>query len=185
MTPDQLARATGARFYKAVALCDALSAAMAFYDISTGKRQAAFTAQIGHETQGLRYMEEIWGPTDAQDRYEPPSSLAERLGNTQPGDGALYKGRGLIQVTGRANYAKVTKRLRQRFANVPNLELYPELVAEVKWACLTACDYWDEHGLNELADVGDFELITRRINGGLNGFKDRLVRWGSAKIVFA
>lgn len=101
------------------------------------------------------------------------------------GDGERFKGHGLIQVTGRANHAKVRDRLRQRFPNVPDFEVYPEMLCDPHWASLSACDYWDDHGLNALADVGDFKRITRRINGGLNGFKDRLARWDSAKIVFA
>ena len=83
-----------------------LDAAMREFGIDTPPRQAAFLAQLAHESGELRYMEEIWGPTAAQRRYEPPGSLAARLGNTQPGDGLRYKGRGPIQVTGRANYRR-------------------------------------------------------------------------------
>jgi putative chitinase len=185
MTPDQLARATGARFYRAVAFCDFLNVAMALYGIDTPKRQAAFCAQIGHETAGLRYVEEIWGPTEQQERYEPPSELAERLGNEFPGDGERYKGHGLIQVTGRANHRRARNRLQERFPNVPDFEAFPDQLCDPYWASLSACDYWDEHGLNELADIGDMIKITKRINGGKTGLKDRLARWDAAKIVFA
>ena len=81
-----------------------LNDAMEAHGITTPLRTAAFLAQLAHESGELQFMEEIWGPTAAQKRYEPPSDLARRLGNTQPGDGRRFKGRGPIQITGRANY---------------------------------------------------------------------------------
>ena len=112
-------------------------------------------------------MEEIWGPTDPQRRYEPPNTLAARLGNTQPGDGKRFKGRGPIQVTGRFNYAKYGALL------CVDLVQKPELAAAPEFAFATAGLYWQSNGLNELADAGDFIKITRRINGGTNGLPDR------------
>jgi putative chitinase len=150
---------------------------MAFYSIDTPARQAAFLAQVGHESGGLRYVRELWGPTDAQERYEGRLDL----GNTQPGDGERFKGHGLIQTTGRANHAKVRDRLRERFDDVPDFEAEPESLMEPKWACLSAADYWDMHKLNVLADAGDFRRITKRINGGFNGYDDRLARWELAR----
>ena len=79
-----------------------LQAAMAEFEIDRPARKAAFVAQLAHESGELRFMEEIWGPTPAQRRYEPPSTLAEKLGNTEPGDGRRFKGRGPIQITGRS-----------------------------------------------------------------------------------
>jgi putative chitinase len=177
MTPEDLAACTGASLSRAQRFAPALSAAMAFYGIDTPARQAAFLAQIGHESGGLRFTRELWGPTDAQERYEG----REDLGNTQEGDGARYRGHGLIQTTGRANHAKVRDRLRERFADVPDFEAEPERLAETQWACLSAADYWDWKGLNAVADAGDFEKLTRKINGGLNGYRDRQARWEAAK----
>jgi putative chitinase len=177
MTPEDLAACTGASLSRAQRFAPALSAAMAFYGIDTPARQAAFLSQIGHESGGLRFVVELWGPTDAQERYEGRTDL----GNTQEGDGERFKGRGVIQTTGRANYVRVRDRLRERFVDVPNFEVEPELLAELPWCCLSAADYWNERGLNALADAGNFRLITKRINGGYNGLADRLARWEAAK----
>jgi predicted chitinase len=145
--------------------------------INTPLRAAAFLAQLAHESGQLRFMEEIWGPTAAQQRYEPPSDLASRLGNTQPGDGARFKGRGPIQITGRANY--------KRYGDLLGVDLIsnPDLAATPQIAFQLAAAYWTANGLNELADAGDFTTITRRINGGVNGLEDRLKFYDIAKNV--
>ncbi len=145
----------------------ALNAAMAEFGIDTYLRAAAFLAQIGHESGELVWMQELWGPTAAQKRYEPPSSLARRLGNTQPGDGARFKGRGPIQITGRANYLRYGKLLDVDLVSEPERAADPELCFRI------AGVYWQRNGLNELADTGDFDRITQRINGGQNGQADR------------
>jgi putative chitinase len=154
---------------------------MAFYGIDTPARQAAFLAQIGHESGGLRWVAEIWGPTPAQERYEGRLDL----GNTNPGDGTKYRGHGLIQTTGRANHAMVRDRLRERFSDVPDFEEDPMALTEPQWAALSACDYWDMKGLNALADAGKFKAITKAINGGLNGYEDRLARLDAAQTALA
>src|SRR5258706_2482797 len=82
-----------------------LNAAFLQFAINTAKRQAAFLPQVSHESNGFLWMREIWGPSPAQRAYEPPSRKAMDLGNLQAGDGFRYRGRGLIQITGRANYA--------------------------------------------------------------------------------
>lgn len=156
---------------------------MAFYSIDTPRRQAPFLANIGHESGGLKYVSEIWGPTAAQERYEGRLDL----GNTQRGDGSRFRGHGLIQTTGRGNHVLVRDRLRQRFDNVPDFEAEPEALTDTQWAALSACDYWDMRRLNELADAGEFEEICVRINGrnrstGLpNGWEDRCERLAFAK----
>jgi putative chitinase len=129
MTPEDLAACTGASLSRAQRFAPALSAAMAFYGIDTPARQAAFLSQIGHESGGLQWVREIWGPTAAQRRYEGRLDL----GNVQRGDGKRFMGRGFIQTTGRANYVKVRDRLRERFVDVPNFEVEPELLAELPW----------------------------------------------------
>lgn len=129
-------------------------------------RLAHFLAQIAHESGGFRYMEEIWGPTAAQKRYEG----RQDLGNTRPGDGFRYKGRGPLQLTGRANYRDYGARLGL------DLEGSPELAAPPGVGLLIALEYWKVRNLNILADSDDLIGITRRINGGLNGLDDRRAR---------
>ena len=140
-----------------------LNTAMNRYQIVGAKRVAAFTAQIGHESGQLKYVKEIWGPTVAQSRYEGRADL----GNTEPGDGSKYRGRGLIQITGRANYKACGDALGLDLIN------QPELLEKPQHACMSAAWFWATKGLSTLADEGKFETITQRINGGLNGMADR------------
>lgn len=134
------------------------------YDINNKKRICAFLAQVAHESGGFYYVKEIWGPTNAQKRYEGRSDL----GNYQAGDGKRYMGHGLIQITGRHNHKKVGEALGQDF------EANPELLMEDPWAVLSAGWYWNSRRLNKYADAGKFKTITKKINGGLNGYADRL-----------
>jgi putative chitinase len=177
VSPELIAACTGASLPFAEKYADPLTATMREYAINTRERQAAFLAQVGHESGGLRYTTELWGPTPAQKRYEGRKDL----GNTQKGDGAKFRGHGLIQVTGRHNHARVRDRLRKRFTDVPDFESMPLVLALPVWAAFSAGDYWDDKNLNPLADAGDFETITRKINGGINGWVDRLTRYENAK----
>lgn len=183
MTPEELAQATGARIDRARENHAWMCAAMDTFEISTPARQAAFLAQVGHESGGFKFINEIWGPTAAQDRYEVRG--AGDLGNVQPGDGYRYRGRGWIQLTGRDNYRRAYERLSKRFTDVPNFEADPDAVATSRWAAMTAAEFWFNAGCNKLADEGKFETITRRVNGGLNGYADRLARWEGAKEALA
>lgn len=158
---------------------DPLNMTFMEFSIDSTGRQAAFLAQVAHESNRFLWLREIWGPTPAQRAYEPPSRKAEDLGNTNAGDGFLYRGRGLIQITGRANYRDCGAGL-----DLP-LEDHPELLEDPLQATRSAGWYWDKHHLNVLADAGDFEKITRRINGGLNGQPERLALWEAAKEVLA
>lgn len=179
LTTDAL-RAVGANAVRAEIWLEPIRRACDLYEINTPKRIAAFLAQIGHESGGMKYTTEIWGPTDAQKRYEGRADL----GNTQKGDGAKYKGHGLIQTTGRANHARARDRLRSNLGpDVPDFEEHPEMLATHEWAALSAADYWADKGLNSLADADDFERITRRINGGLNGDEDRIKKWDAVRAV--
>ncbi len=143
------------------------------FGIDTNQRLAAFIAQVGHESGQLRYNKEIWGPTAAQKGYEGRKDL----GNTQPGDGVKFKGRGLIQVTGRANYDAFGTAVGQDFTD------HPELVETPEYAVMSACWFWQKKNLNTYADSGDFKTLTKRINGGLNGYDDRCAIWERAKVV--
>ena len=129
-----------------------------------------FLAQVGHESGSLNYVREIWGPTSAQLRYDTNPGL----GNTQVGDGFRYRGRGLIQITGRKNYQSCGSALGV------DLVSSPELLEQPYYAAHSAAWFWASHGLNEVADTGDFEKTTRIINGGLNGQADRLARLAQA-----
>ena len=144
-----------------------LNDAMDAHGITTPLRVAAFLAQLAHESCELQFMEELWGPTPAQKRYDPPGDLARKLGNTQPADGKRYKGRGPIQITGRANY--------KTFGDLMGLDLVdnPEQAAAPDVGFAIAGLFWDRRGLNALADAGNFTEITHRINGGQNGAADR------------
>lgn len=155
---------------KREALLPFLNGALSEFAIDSAPRHAAFLAQLAHESGQFRFMEELWGPTPAQQRYEPPSTLATDLGNTQPGDGKRFKGRGPIQITGRANYRKYGRLLGVDLESQPQAAARPELAFRI------AGLYWSSNGLNELADEATadaFKKITRRINGGFNGLADR------------
>lgn len=175
---DQLAACTGATRSAATPWVEPLNAAMDLFSINTPERQAAFLAQLGHESGGLRYRREIWGPTPAQRGYEGRVDL----GNTQPGDGLRYLGRGPIQITGRGNYRACREGLSKYTMRVPDFEAEPEKLETEQWGSAAAAWFWtDFKSLNPLADASDFVRITRRINGGLNGLDDRTRRWVAAK----
>ena len=156
-----------------------LNAAMQANGVTTLLRIAGFVAQLAHESGEFRWMEEIWGPTDAQRRYEPPNALAAKLGNTQAGDGLRFKGRGPIQITGRFNYAK--------YGGLLGIDLIadPPRAAAPDVAFATAGLFWKTNGLNQLADAQQFITITRRINGGTNGLADRQQYYAKAQAVLA
>ena len=128
---------------------------------------AQFLAQVMHESGGLRYVREIWGPTKAQKGYEGRADL----GNVKPGDGKRFMGRDVIQVTGRANYRALSKWAGFDF------EAKPEALESPEWLGIGAIWYFlTRKGLLDYARAGNIEMVTRRVNGGLNGYQDRL-RW--------
>lgn len=166
---DDLLRKIDGRMRKTATMANHVAAAMLEGDIVGIPRQAAFLAQIMHETGGFTWLEELASGQAYEGRQD--------LGNTEPGDGRKFKGRGLIMITGRANYAKAGADL--------GLDLvgHPEQAAEPATAARVAAWYWKTRGLNSLADAGKFDSITRKINGGLNGKADRDKLFARAKQV--
>ncbi len=143
------------------------------YGLISKLRITNFLAQIAHETGGFKWLSEL-GSKRYFDKYEPNTSIGKRLGNIYSGDGAKYKGRGLIQLTGRYNYTQFREYLRNR-RDVPYLDavVYPAKVAKLDMALLAALWCWDRHNLNMLADKNHLRAITRKINGGYNGIESR------------
>ena len=156
-----------------------LNTAMIRFQIVGTKRIAAFIAQIGHESGQFRYVREL-GNDQYLSKYNT-GTLAKRLGNTPEadGDGQKYRGRGLIQITGRANYMMCGEALALDLVN------HPELLEKPQHACMSAAWFWASRGLNTLADAGQFDTITRRINGGQNGAADRQALYARALKVLA
>ena len=144
------------------------------FDINTPLRWCHYLAQIAHESAELRYSEEI-----ASGKAYDTGKLAIKLGNTPEadGDGQKYKGRGLIQVTGRANYEAYKK-----YCGFDVVK-QPELLAKPVGAIRSSMWFWKSKGLNELADRDEFTAITKRINGGINGIEDRRKYLARAKRV--
>jgi putative chitinase len=147
-----------------------LVAGMMKYKITTDLRMAHFIAQLGHESASFRYAEEIADGSAYEGRRD--------LGNTEPGDGKRFKGRGLIQLTGRANYAEYSK------ASGVDYLAKPQLVASDPFVAVdVSCWFWHTRKLNALADADDVKGVTRRINGGYNGLDDRIEYLTRAKAV--
>jgi putative chitinase len=147
-----------------------LVAGMKRYKITSPLRIAHFIAQIAHESGSFRFAEELADGSAYEGRVD--------LGNTRTGDGRRFKGRGLIQLTGRANYELYSK------ASGVDYVSKPQLIASDPFAAVdVACWFWNRRGLNGLADADDARTITRRINGGFNGIDDRLDYLGRAKAV--
>ncbi|PAA01282.1 glycoside hydrolase family 19 protein [Pseudomonas fragi] len=177
----------------------ALNTAMSRYQIVGTKRIAAFIAQVGHESSHLvRLVENLNYSADALRKTWPsrfnaelattvarkPEQIANiaygnRMGNTTPGDGWKYRGRGLIQITGKNNYRACGEALGL------DLIAQPELLEEPQHACMSAAWFWATNGLNTLADAGKFDAITQRINGGQNGATDRQALYAKALKVLA
>ena len=129
------------------------------FDINTPLRVAHYLAQIAHESGELRYTEELASGQKYEGRKD--------LGNIVQGDGVRFKGRGLIQITGRYNY--------QKYADFCGFDVVenPSLLSKPLGAVRSSCWYWKITGLNELADTDNILTITKRINGGVNGLEQR------------
>lgn len=139
-----------------------LNKAMAEFEINNVARETAFLAQAAHESGGFNYMEEI----ASGKAYE----FRKDLGNDVENEGVWFKGRGIFQLTGDHNYRAAGLALH---GDDQWYTFDPSRAAEPEAACRIAGWFWQSKGLNELADKGDFREITRRINGGYNGWADR------------
>jgi len=169
MTLDELKKIVPYAGNRATTYLEPLNQAMQEFQIDTPLRQAAFVAQCAHESGSLRYVKEIASGEAYEGRKD--------LGNIYPGDGVRYKGRGLIQITGRRNYLDCGLCLGVDLVSSPELLETPEL------ACRSAAWFFQTKGCNELADKEDFLRVTRVINGGTNGYKERLAFYERAKEV--
>lgn len=142
---------------------------------------AQFFAQIMHESGDFRYDGEIWGPTEAQKRYDTRADL----GNTPvvDGDGYLYRGRTAMQLTGKSNYRQFRDWCRSQAYEPPDFVASPDLVNSDPWEGLVPLWYWTTRNLNRWANEGDVETITKKINGGKNGLQDRINRLARVSLV--
>lgn len=176
---------TAAQKTNAQSVIDALTIYGERFGVLQPHRLVQFLAQLMHESAAFAYDREIWGPTPDQKRYEGRKDL----GNVQKGDGSRYRGRGPIQVTGRANYRAFSKWAKSIDSAAPNFETSPDKITTDPWEGLSPLWYWQEgnpdgKSLNRLADTGDIENITRKINGGLNGYADRLRYYDRLALAF-
>jgi putative chitinase len=138
------------------------------YDVTTEKRKAAFFARAAHETANFQTLREYADGSAYEGRKD--------LGNVLPGDGKKFRGRGIFQTTGRANY----KRVSQVIFKDERLLTKPELLETPQYAVLSAYIFWKDHDLNKYADAGDMTKIVRIINGGVNGLKETLEDYATA-----
>lgn len=185
MTLEQLKDATGATVANATKFLPYIIETCNKYNINSAVRQLCFLAQVGHESGGLYYTEELASGQAYEGRKD--------LGNTQPGDGVRFKGRGLIQITGRVNYAALSKDFGVDFIQEPTklggANINKCTSDQLKYAALSAGWFWNSRKLNDIADKIDitkpidqgdnlerFKEITKKINGGYNGLADRLNR---------
>jgi putative chitinase len=136
------------------------------YQVNTGLRIAAFFSQVIHESGSFKYTKEIASGSAYEGRKD--------LGNIVPGDGVKFKGRGLIQITGRLNYGALSKSICGDDHTLLN---NPELLETYPYAMESAFWFWDTRKLNPLADISYLKTITKRINGGLNGWAERLTNY--------
>jgi putative chitinase len=154
-------------------ITDSLNKTFAKYQIDSRIRICHFLAQVLHESGCFKYNEEIWGPTPTQRNYEGRKDL----GNCFEGDGYKFRGRGYIQLTGRANYKAASAEFGQ------DLIANPDLVSQFPLVAYTAGWYWKTHVLNSFADADDILSITKKINGGTNGLDDRKKWLEKSKLV--
>ena len=144
--------------------------------IDTSLRLCHFLAQLAHESAHFQVTREFASGKAYEGRKD--------LGNTQPGDGPLYRGRGLIQTTGRANYRQATTAIRKLNASAPDFEANPVALEEFPWALLAGITYWQSRNINSAADRDDVVRVTELINGGHLGLDERKEYLARAKKIW-
>jgi len=144
--------------------------------IDTPLRMCHFMAQLAHESAHFRVTLEFASGRAYEGRTD--------LGNTRTGDGPRYRGRGLIQTTGRTNYRLATESIRKMIPGAPDFEADPVRLEEFPWALMSAISYWQRRNINRLADRDDVLAVTKRINGGRNGLDDRKRYLATAKQIW-
>lgn len=137
-------------------------------EVNTPLRFAAFIANVLHESGCFKYVRELASGEAYEGRKD--------LGNIHPGDGKTFKGRGLIQVTGRTNYSQISK----DWYGDDTLIKTPDLLATPENAVRSAYWFWNTHNLNAIADMPDFIKVVKRINGGTNGLRERTAFYNKA-----
>lgn len=171
ITVDQLVAIAPHCVKHAPAYVGPINDSLAKAEINTPRRLANYIAQLMHESGSLVYSKELASGAEYEGRHD--------LGNTQPGDGVRFKGRGPIQVTGRTNYAHCS----QFMYGDDRLIDHPEILEQPEEGVAAAAWFWHFHGCNELADEDDQRALCRRINGGMNGFDERVIFCERAKRV--
>ena len=193
MNTEQLAKILKMKPAKAGEWIDAINATFEKFDISTPERQACFLGQCSHESGGFTALSEnlnysasslcrVWPKrfptvTDGQNYERNPQKIANKVyanrmgnGDEESGEGFAYRGRGLIQLTGKSNYEACGEAIGV------DLVSNPDLVATPEYAALSAGWFWDKNHLNKFADANDMEGLTKKINGGTHGIEDRVAR---------
>lgn len=213
-TANQIFEAVGCSWANAQRFAEPIRETCALYQINTPRRISAFLANVGHETtslsamvENLNYSEQrlrevcLGAPVGSRwrsllprvkDLARQPQKLAEaayggRMGNRPEGsgDGWKYIGRCPVHVTGLFNYEAITEAIHRLMPTVPDFTINPEKLEEPYWGSIGAGAFWDENGINELADGGQVDKITRRVNGGMSGKADRRARYSRAMRVLA
>jgi predicted chitinase len=183
ITEEQLKKIfTNCKTDKIKLYCEAFNKVWPQFGITTPKRIAAFLGQVGVESGELKYDKELpskWNMKDPKDPREKVGTLYEGrkpLGNTQPGDGPKFIGRGILQLTGRANYTEYAKKLKVDLVNNPDLAMLPEV------SVMVACQYFVDRKLLEAADVWNLDLITERVNGRAKLHHDKRVAYSETAL---
>lgn len=166
ITEEQLKKIfPNAKTEKIIFYTEAFNRVFPKYEIDTHRRIAAFLGQVGVESGELRYDKELpskWNKKNPNDVNEPTGTLYEgrvNLGNKMAGDGPKYIGRGILQLTGRANYASMSAKIGYDLVNKPELACNAEISTRI------ACQYFKDRGLLPLADVWNLDEVTRKVNG--------------------